>query len=46
MGRKVLAFLEQFIFMDRAKAPTENEQFEIYKMVLSANPRHNIIIRT
>lgn len=39
-------FRTEFVFMDRVKAPTENEQFEIYKMVLAANPKHNVIIRT
>ena len=39
-------FRTEFIFMDRTKAPSEDEQFEIYKKVLTANPEHNIIIRT
>lgn len=32
--------------MDRKKAPSEEEQFEVYKKILSSFPNHKVVIRT
>ncbi len=39
-------FRTEFIYMDRSKAPTENEQYEIYKKVLLALEGKEVVIRT
>ncbi len=39
-------FRTEFIFMDRPELPTEDEQFEIYKKVLSKMKSKKVIIRT
>ncbi|PIS10527.1 MAG: phosphoenolpyruvate--protein phosphotransferase [Bdellovibrio sp. CG10_big_fil_rev_8_21_14_0_10_47_8] len=39
-------FRTEFLFLERATAPSEDEQFEIYKKVLQFNPQWPVIIRT
>lgn len=39
-------FRTEFLFMDRDNAPTEEEQFEAYKKVLSAMSGKNVVVRT
>jgi phosphotransferase system enzyme I (PtsI) len=39
-------FRTEFIFMDRANAPTEDEQFEIYKSVLEKMNSKPVVVRT
>ena len=39
-------FRTEFLFLDRATAPTEEEQFEAYKMVLEKFKGKSVIIRT
>lgn len=39
-------FRSEFIYMDRNSAPTEDEQFEIYKSVLQAMEGKEVVIRT
>jgi phosphoenolpyruvate-protein phosphotransferase (PTS system enzyme I) len=39
-------FRTEFIYMDREKAPSESEQFEIYKKVLSGMQGLPVVIRT
>lgn len=39
-------FRTEFIFMDRTKAPSEEEQFQIYKTVLEKMNQKPVVIRT
>lgn len=39
-------FRSEFLFMNRKEAPSEEEQFEIYKKVLSMMPDKDVTIRT
>ncbi|NCN26177.1 phosphoenolpyruvate--protein phosphotransferase [bacterium] len=39
-------FRTEFLFMDRASMPSENEQFEAYKEVLQGCMPHMVVIRT
>lgn len=36
----------EFLFLDRTKAPTQDEQFEVYKKVFEGLPNKRIILRT
>lgn len=45
-GEGVGLFRTEFLFMDRAKAPTEEEQFEAYSTVAKAMDGKEVIIRT
>jgi phosphocarrier protein FPr len=46
-GEGVGLLRSEFLFMERSDAPSENEQFEMYKAVAEAiGPGHPIIIRT
>lgn len=39
-------FRTEFLFADRPRMPTEEEQVEAYRSVLAAMPEHRVIIRT
>jgi len=39
-------FRTEFLFADRPRMPTEEEQVEVYRSVLAAMPEHRVIIRT
>lgn len=45
-GQGIGLFRTEFIYMDRSSAPTEDEQFEIYKKVLEGMPSKPVVIRT
>lgn len=45
-GEGVGLFRTEFLFMDRSAMPTEEEQFEAYKMVAAAMNAKPVIIRT
>lgn len=45
-GEGIGLFRSEFIFMDRNKAPSEDEQYEIYKKVLEIMNHKPVIIRT
>jgi phosphocarrier protein FPr len=46
-GEGVGLLRSEFLFMERSDAPTEDEQFEIYKSIAkAAGPTHPLIIRT
>lgn len=39
-------FRTEFLYLERTQAPTESEQFEIYKKLLSEFPQGKVVIRT
>lgn len=39
-------FRTEFLFLDRDEAPSEDEQFEVYKEVASLFPKNQVLIRT
>lgn len=45
-GQGIGLFRTEFIYMDRKTAPTEDEQFEIYKKVLEGMSGKPVVIRT
>lgn len=45
-GEGIGLFRTEFIYMDREKAPDENEQFNIYKKVLEGMDGKPVVIRT
>ncbi len=45
-ARGVGLFRTEFLYMDTDRLPTEDEQYEVYKKVLSAMKDYNVVIRT
>lgn len=39
-------FRTEFLFLDRATLPTEDEQYQVYSQILKKMPKHPVIIRT